>query len=149
MNAAVLRCTRKWLSWLCKVSLYFLAPFAKIWYIPLQLSQYQHISYSSNWNTNCTDRASRSKMELVHNWLCSLSHYFKTESNLSTETQNASIHRCWLQKLCCPLLFKICLGVVYDLRMVEHRCLWDPDYPEHPGRYCYEAPSEMDVATWC
>merc|ERR550532_75468 len=25
-------------------------------------------------------------------------------------------------------------GVVYDLRMAEHRCLWDPDYPEHPGR---------------
>ena len=25
-------------------------------------------------------------------------------------------------------------GVVYHLSMGDHRCLWDPDYPEHPGR---------------
>ena len=26
------------------------------------------------------------------------------------------------------------LGVVYELSQGEHRCSWDPDYPEHPGR---------------
>ena len=25
-------------------------------------------------------------------------------------------------------------GVVYELSQGEHRCTWDPDYPEHPGR---------------
>ena len=24
--------------------------------------------------------------------------------------------------------------MVYELSQGEHRCTWDPDYPEHPGR---------------
>lgn len=26
-------------------------------------------------------------------------------------------------------------GLVYDDRMAEHRCLWDPEYPECPERF--------------
>lgn len=26
-------------------------------------------------------------------------------------------------------------GIVYDERMVEHKCLWDPNYPENPERF--------------
>jgi hypothetical protein len=26
-------------------------------------------------------------------------------------------------------------GIVYDRRMREHRCLWDPNYPECPERF--------------
>lgn len=26
-------------------------------------------------------------------------------------------------------------GIVYDNRMAEHRCLWDPNYPECPERF--------------
>ncbi|XP_067008201.1 histone deacetylase 6 isoform X1 [Anabrus simplex] len=26
-------------------------------------------------------------------------------------------------------------GIIYDKRMVEHHCLWDPDYPECPDRF--------------
>lgn len=25
-------------------------------------------------------------------------------------------------------------GVVYDMKMLEHHCLWDPEYPEKPER---------------
>lgn len=26
-------------------------------------------------------------------------------------------------------------GLVYDLRMTEHRCLWNNGYPERPERF--------------
>lgn len=26
-------------------------------------------------------------------------------------------------------------GLVFDKRMAEHRCLWDPNYPERPERF--------------
>lgn len=26
-------------------------------------------------------------------------------------------------------------GLVYDHRMAEHKCLWDPDFPECPERF--------------
>lgn len=26
-------------------------------------------------------------------------------------------------------------GIVYDERMIEHRCLWDSNYPERPERF--------------
>lgn len=26
-------------------------------------------------------------------------------------------------------------GLVYDTRMAEHRCLWDPNFPECPERF--------------
>lgn len=26
-------------------------------------------------------------------------------------------------------------GIVYDRRMSEHKCIWDPNYPECPDRF--------------
>lgn len=26
-------------------------------------------------------------------------------------------------------------GIIYDRRMTEHKCIWDPNYPECPERF--------------
>jgi hypothetical protein len=26
-------------------------------------------------------------------------------------------------------------GIVYDRRMTDHKCIWDPNYPECPARF--------------